>query len=104
VSGNRIACPRKDTILFGSVIEADMRSATSQAISEDGRELLRLCRTGRLYDIDRWIAAGKTLDLPGAKHKTLLQVTVETEFHGLVELIARHEMHQKCTRPLKTLH
>jgi len=29
-----------------------------------------------------------------AKDKTLIQVAVETEFHSLVELIARHEMHQ----------
>jgi len=40
---------------------------SSQAISEDGRELLRLCRTGRLYDIDKWIAAGKTLDRPAQR-------------------------------------
>lgn len=74
-----------------SVGETGMSRANQTVISEDGKELLRLCRAGRLYEIEKWIAAGKPLDLPVTKHKTLLQVAVETEFHSLIELIARHE-------------
>jgi len=74
-----------------------MGSATSPAISEDGKQLLSFCRSGRLYDIEKWIAAGKPLDVPVAKNrksKTLLQIAVETGFHSLVELIARHDTNQ----------
>jgi hypothetical protein len=49
-------------------------SPSSLAISQEGRELLNLCRAGRLYDIEEWIAAGNPPDIPVAKRKTLLQV------------------------------
>ncbi|MGC2533189.1 MAG: hypothetical protein WA424_09590 [Candidatus Sulfotelmatobacter sp.] len=66
-------------------------------MSEDAKELVTLCRSGRLYDIEKWIAAGKPLDVPVAKNgrsKTLLRIAVETGFHSLVELIAKHETNQ----------
>ena len=56
----------------------------------DTKELVSLCRTGRLYDIERWIAAGKPLDIP-AQYGSLLQVALQTGFHSLIELIAKHE-------------
>ena len=62
--------------------------------SDDSKELLRLCRTGRLYDVEKWILEGKPLDIPGSKKQTLLQVAVETEFHSLVGLVAKHETSQ----------
>lgn len=61
---------------------------------DDAKELVRLCRAGRLYEVERWIAAGRPLDLPVAKRKTLLQIAVETEFHSLIELIVRCETNQ----------
>src|SRR6202043_1187907 len=63
-------------------------------VSEDTKELVRLCRAGRLYDLERWITAGKPLDAPLGKKTSLLQITVETGFHSLVELIAKHETSQ----------
>src|SRR5579872_4860885 len=58
----------------------------------DQAELLKLCRAGRLYDIARWIDAGNSLQVtPSRQKKTLLQVAVETGFHSLVELLAKHE-------------
>ena len=77
--------------------ENEMGSATSTAISEDGKELVHFCRTGRLYDIEKWIAGGKPLEVRAAKNrknKTLLQIAVETGFHSMVELIAKHETSQ----------
>jgi hypothetical protein len=50
-----------------------------------------LCRTGRLYELEKWIADGKPLEISDAKQGTLLQVAVETSFHSLIELIAKHE-------------
>jgi hypothetical protein len=50
-----------------------------------------------LYEIEKRITAGKPLDVPVARNrrsKTLLQIAVETGFHSLVELIARHETNQ----------
>ena len=61
--------------------------------TDDNKELVSLCRTGRLYEIERWIAAGKPLDIP-ANYGSLLQVAVQTGFHSLIELIAKHENNQ----------
>lgn len=60
----------------------------------DSKELMRLCRTGRLYEVESWIASGKSLDITGAtkncRRKSLIEVAVETGFHSLVELIAKN--------------
>jgi ankyrin repeat protein len=59
------------------------------------KELVRLCRTGRLYELEMWILDGKPLDISGARkrgrQKSLLEIAVETGFHSLVQLIANHE-------------
>lgn len=70
-----------------------MIDTLSTKTRDEGKELLNLCRTGRLYDIEKWIAAGKPLDIP-AKYGSLLQVAVQTGFHSLIELIAKHENNQ----------
>jgi hypothetical protein len=67
------------------------------AVASEAKELLGLCRTGRLYDIEKWIAEGKPLEMPvsrNARKKTLLEVAVETGFHSLVELIVKHDNSQ----------
>jgi hypothetical protein len=65
--------------------------------TEEMKELVRLCRDGRLYDVERWIATGKSFEGIIAKRKTLLQIAVETGFHSLVELIAKHERNESST-------
>jgi hypothetical protein len=56
---------------------------------EDIRPLHRLCREGRLYDVERWIADGKLLQLTpeavrkGTRPKTALQIAIETGQHSL---------------------
>jgi ankyrin repeat protein len=70
-----------------------MADAAFARAPEDTKELVSLCRTGRLYEIERWIAAGKPLDV-SAKYGSLLQVAVQTGFHSLIELIAKHENNQ----------
>jgi hypothetical protein len=59
--------------------------------SEDTKRLVRLCPTGKLYDLQKWIAEGKPLEVSAPRKKTLLKIAVETGFHSLVELIAEHE-------------
>ncbi|RXH56688.1 ankyrin repeat domain-containing protein [Granulicella sibirica] len=67
-------------------------ASTSQVLTiEEGKELVRLCRTGRLYEVDAWIAAGKSLCVPSEFKKTPLQVAVDIGFHSLIRLLARHE-------------
>jgi hypothetical protein len=61
---------------------------------EDAKHLVKLCRTGRLYELEKWIAAGRSFEVPSAKFGTLLQVAVEAGFHSLIELIAKHENDQ----------
>lgn len=59
--------------------------------TEEAKELARLCRTGRHYDLERIIAEGKLPEGVVVKRKTLLQIAVEKGFHSLVELIAKQE-------------
>jgi hypothetical protein len=69
-------------------------------MDNEAKELVRLCRAGRLYEIERWIKAGKSLDIPArakrARQRSLLEIAVETGFHSLVELIAKHEESQSA--------
>lgn len=61
----------------------------------EAKELFRLCEAGRLYDVEAWIRAGKSLTVPGEVRKTPLSVAISTGFHSLVELLLRHEESQK---------
>ena len=61
----------------------------------EGKELIRLCETGRLYEVEAWIRAGKSLAVPKEVRKTPLTVAISTGFHSLVELLLRHEASQE---------
>jgi hypothetical protein len=63
-------------------------------VSEETKTLLNLCHSGHLYEIEKWIADGKSLDISTAKCGTLLQVALHTGFYSLIELIAKHEHDQ----------
>jgi hypothetical protein len=58
---------------------------------ENAKQLLGLCRAGRLYEIQEWIATGRSLRTPRNLKKSPLDVAVEQGFHSLVELLARSE-------------
>jgi hypothetical protein len=68
--------------------------------TDEAKALIALCRKGRLYGIEKWIAAGKSLDISSAtrrgKQRSLLEIAVETGFHSLVELVAKHETSQSA--------
>ena len=67
-------------------------ASTSQVLTiEQGKELVRLCRTGRLYEVDAWIASGKSPSVPSEFRKTPLQVAVDIGFYSLIRLLACHE-------------
>jgi hypothetical protein len=76
-------------------------STTDRATTADSAKMLiAFCRAGKLYDIEKWIAAGKSLDISAAtkrvRRRTLLEIAVETGFHSLVELIAKNEACQSA--------
>jgi ankyrin repeat protein len=62
---------------------------------EDVRALHQLCREGRLYDVERWVAEGKPLQLApeairkGTRPKTALQIALETGQHSLAFLLLK---------------
>lgn len=72
-----------------------LNDADDNAVAHEAKTLVSLCRAGRLYDVQKWIAAGRSLDVSAAtkrgRPKSLLEIAVETGFHSLVELIAKHE-------------
>src|SRR5579863_3478160 len=77
-----------------------MTNVDDDAIANTAKGLIGLCRAGRLYEIEKWIADGKSLDISEAikrgRRKSLLEIAVETGFHSLVELIAKHETNQSA--------
>lgn len=61
----------------------------------DASELIRLCRAGRLYEVEAWIRAGRSLNVPREVRTTPLDVALDTGFHSLIELLLRHEESQQ---------
>ena len=63
---------------------------------EDIRALHQICREGRLYDVERWIAEGKPLQLApdairkGTRPKAALQIALESGQHSLALLLLSH--------------
>ncbi len=61
----------------------------------DASELIRLCRAGRLYEVEAWTRAGRSLEVPREVKTTPLDVALDTGFHSLIELLLRHEESQQ---------
>jgi hypothetical protein len=59
--------------------------------NEESKALLALCRAGKLYEVERWIASGASVCTSPSIKKTPLLTAIETGFHSLVELLARNE-------------
>jgi len=77
-----------------------MNNTVVRTSVEQAKELVALCRAGKLYDVEKWIVAGKSLDISGAAkrgpQRTLLEIAVEIGFHSLVELIAKNDTSQSA--------
>jgi hypothetical protein len=67
----------------------------SSHTTEQVEELLRLCRAGKLCEVEAWIDAGGSLTIPAEFKNSPLEVAVETGFHSLVLLLARNERQQQ---------
>src|SRR5678815_226624 len=57
----------------------------------EAKHLLRLCKLGKLFEVEEWIASGNSLCVPTDLKVTPLEVAVDTGFHSLVELLVRAE-------------
>jgi hypothetical protein len=66
-----------------------------RAKSEDEiKPLVDLCKAGKLFEVQEWIAAGKPVNPPprpekGRRSKIPLQIAIESGFHSLVEVLAK---------------
>lgn len=61
----------------------------------EAKDLLRLCKAGRLFDLQDWIASGKSLRLPDESKTTPVEVALNSGFHSLVELLLQNEENQQ---------
>src|SRR3954451_7815997 len=54
--------------------------------------LIELCKAGRLFDVQQWIAQGKPVNPPpippkGARTKSPLEFAIERGFHSMVQVL-----------------
>lgn len=68
---------------------------TSTLTIDESKVFLAFCRYGRLYDVERWIAAGRSVATHPSIKRTPLLTAIDTGFHSLVELLARNEPRQE---------
>ena len=74
-----------------SLVTFRNEATRSAKVVDAAQELIRLCETGRLYEVEAWVHAGKSLIVPREVRKTPLGVAMATGFHSLVELLLRNE-------------
>ena len=53
---------------------------------EEAEQLLCLCREGRLFELQAWVAAGKSLSVPAHYRQTPMRIALNTGFHSLIAL------------------
>lgn len=86
---------------------ADLPSSPPQALAarsrpkrpkpipnSDADHVVALCREGRLFELEHWIAEGKSIEMPLDYKQSPLKIAVHSGFHSLVELLLRHESSQ----------
>jgi hypothetical protein len=71
----------------------DTKDAVDCGAETEAKQLIALCRAGRLYEVEKWINEGRPLDISAAtkrgRQRSLLAIAVETGFHSMVELLAK---------------
>ena len=91
--------PSSDEQLFREKSQARFRSGETLPADklnlEQSRALAKLCRDGKLYEIEEWVGAGRSLQTAPELKKSTLSVALATEFHSLIEFVARNETNQE---------
>jgi len=62
------------------------------ATYEEIKPLIDLCKAGKLFEVQEWIASGKPVNPPpekGRRGKTPLRVAMDSGFHSLVEVLIK---------------
>lgn len=62
---------------------------------EDSRELLALCKAGKLYQVEDWIRRGKSIRVHPRSRDNPLQAVLRKGFFSLLELLVRNTTDQK---------
>jgi ankyrin repeat protein len=57
----------------------------------EAKELLKLCKLGKLFEVQDWITSGKSLSVPAELKTTPLRIALDTGFQSLIELLVRNE-------------
>lgn len=61
---------------------SDTKDAVDCCVETEAKQLIALCRAGRLYEVEKWISEGKPLDISAVtkrgRQKSLLEIAVET--------------------------
>ena len=73
------------------LLEFGIRGRMMTLPIDEGKQLLSLCRVGKLYEIEAWILAGKSLHIPEELRTTPLRVAIGLGFYSLIQLLAIHE-------------
>src|SRR4029079_12446941 len=73
-----------------------LRLMTDELSIDDAKQLLELCAAGRLYAIEEWVQAGRSLQVPRGLKKTPLDVAIALGFHSLIELLLRNAPDQNA--------
>lgn len=60
------------------------------APNPEADHVLRLCREGRLYELEKWVAEGGTLAMPPDYKQSPLRIALDKGFHSLIEFLLRH--------------
>jgi hypothetical protein len=60
----------------------------------DADHVLQLCREGRLFELQQWIAAGRSIVMVSDYRESPLGIAVQSAFHGLIELLVQHKSDQ----------
>lgn len=85
-------------------------SARVTADASDLTELHAFCRVGRIYDVERWIQAGKSLQLAASaterrRQPTALEIALERQDHALIFLLVAngYDLSLEPQNPLDTV-
>jgi ankyrin repeat protein len=71
-------------------MEMKQKGENRSADSDDLQQLLSLCRAGKLYEIEQWIAEGKPTHAPPKLRTSPLLVAIDKGFHSLVKLLLKN--------------
>jgi hypothetical protein len=61
---------------------------------ENAEHVLRLCREGRLFELQAWVEQGKSLAVPNGFRRSPLRAALDTGFHSLIEFLLTQEADQ----------